>query len=66
MLKKERVLIPKPSTNFLLVRCVNCGGEQVVYTATNIDVRCKACDTLIAKKTGGKADIYGRVLRRLD
>jgi len=65
-LKKERVSIPKPSTNFLLVQCTGCGGEQVVFSAVNTDVKCKVCDTVLAEKTGGKAEIHGVILRRLD
>ncbi len=65
-MKKERILIPKSRSAFLLVRCSNCGNEQVVFSSPTVDIKCKVCDSLIAQRTGGKAKIFGDVLKRLD
>jgi small subunit ribosomal protein S27e len=65
-MKKERILIPKPRSAFLLIKCPNCDNEQVVFSSTNIDIKCKVCDSLIAQRTGGKARILGSVIKRLD
>ncbi|NWG09235.1 MAG: 30S ribosomal protein S27e [Nitrososphaerales archaeon] len=65
-MKKERVSMPKPGSAFLLVRCFNCGNEQTVFTSTTIDIKCKVCDSLIAQRTGGKAKVFGTVVKRLD
>jgi len=65
-LKKERISIPKPRSTFLLVKCPKCDNEQIVYSMTNSDVGCKVCETPIAEKAGGKANILGIILRRLD
>ncbi|MGQ9469339.1 MAG: 30S ribosomal protein S27e [Nitrososphaerales archaeon] len=65
-MKKERILIPKSRSAFLLIRCFNCGNEQVVFSSTTVDIKCKVCDSLIAQRTGGKAKISGTVLKRLD
>ncbi|MEM3539283.1 MAG: 30S ribosomal protein S27e [Nitrososphaerales archaeon] len=65
-MKKERILIPKPRSAFLLIKCSNCGNEQVVFSSTTININCKICNNLIAQRTGGKARIFGSVIRRLD
>ncbi|MCP8314808.1 MAG: 30S ribosomal protein S27e [archaeon] len=65
-MKKERILIPKSRSAFLLVRCSNCGNEQVVFSSPTVDIKCKVCDSLIAQRTGGKAKMLGTVSRRLD
>jgi len=65
-MRKERTLIPKPGSAFILVKCSNCGNEQVLFSSSTIDIKCKICDSLIAQRTGGKAKILGSVLERLD
>jgi len=65
-MKKERILVPKPRSAFLLIKCSNCGNEQVVFSCPTIDIKCKVCDNLIAQRTGGKAKIFGTVIERLD
>ena len=65
-MKKERISMPQHRSTFLLVKCQKCDNEQIVYSMTNSDIKCKICEDYIAKKTGGKAIISGIVLRRLD
>jgi small subunit ribosomal protein S27e len=65
-MKKERILIPKPRSKFLLVQCTNCGNEQIVFSSINKDLKCKACDGLIVEKSGGKSKIHGIVRKRMD
>ena len=65
-MKKERILIPRPRSSFLLVQCPNCGNEQIVFSCTTTDSACKVCGTKLAEKSGGRARLSGVVLRRLD
>ncbi|MGB9660063.1 MAG: 30S ribosomal protein S27e [Nitrososphaerales archaeon] len=65
-MKKERILIPKPRSAYLLIKCSNCGNEQVVFSSSTVDIKCKICDNLIAQRTGGKAKIFGTIIKRLD
>jgi len=65
-MKKEKIFMPKPRSVFLLVRCSNCGNEQVIFSSITINMNCRVCDHLLAQKTGGKAKIFGTVLKRLD
>jgi small subunit ribosomal protein S27e len=65
-MKKERIHIPKPRSNFLLIQCPNCGNEQIFFSSTTMDIKCKVCANILAEKTGGKAKTYGAALKRLD
>ncbi len=65
-MKKERIAIPKPRSSFLVVKCPKCENEQVVYSMSNSAVNCKICETPIAENSGGKVNIQGIILRRLD
>jgi len=65
-MKKTHTLVPKPSSSFLLAACPKCGKEAVVFSHTTKDVRCKACDELIAEKTGSKAILHSKNFKRLD
>ncbi len=66
MVKRERILLPKPRSSFLLVQCSNCGSERIVFSHTNILVKCHSCGAPLAQNTGGKCEILGTVLKRLD
>ncbi|MEM1524844.1 MAG: 30S ribosomal protein S27e [Nitrososphaerales archaeon] len=65
-MKRERILIPKPRSSFILVQCKNCGNEQIIFSATTHNINCKVCGNLLAERTGGVAEIYGIKLKRLD
>ncbi|MEM1994060.1 MAG: 30S ribosomal protein S27e [Nitrososphaerales archaeon] len=66
MVKRERVLLPKPRSSFLLVQCSNCSNEQVLFSNSTLTVKCSSCGAPIAQNTGGKAKILATVLKRLD
>ena len=59
-------LIPKPKSYFLRVRCPDCGNEQLVFSNPTNTVKCNVCQTLLAKPTGGKADIRGDITAILE
>jgi small subunit ribosomal protein S27e len=59
-------MVPKPRSNFLSVQCTECREKTILFTHTTTDIYCKSCGQLIAKKTGGKARILGKVLNILD
>ncbi len=66
LMKKSQILIPKPSSRFLLARCKNCNTERIIYSHTTKVIRCKNCNELLAEPRGGKAEIYAEVIKRLD
>ncbi|MEM4310252.1 MAG: hypothetical protein QXS98_05585 [Candidatus Nitrosocaldus sp.] len=64
MVKKEHILIPEPRSAFILVRCSKCNAERVVYSHSSTNIRCRQCNSLLVKSTGGKAIIYGVEVNR--
>ncbi len=60
------VLIPKPRSKFLRVRCPNCGNEQIIFSHASIVVRCLVCGNVLATPTGGKAQILATVIKEYD
>jgi len=66
ILRKTNIMIPKPQSNFLSVKCGKCGEKRIVFSYSTADIYCKSCGQLIAEKTGSKANILGEVLNTLD
>lgn len=55
-------LIPRPTSRFLRIKCLNCESEQVVFSNCSHVVKCRTCGEVIAEPTGGKAKINGSVM----
>jgi small subunit ribosomal protein S27e len=47
---------------FYEVRCPDCENEQVVFGKAATEVACAVCGHVLARPTGGDADIEGEVL----
>ena len=62
----KQALIPKPASRFLLVACKNCSNEMIIYSHTTKNINCRSCNELLAESTGGKANIYGEIVKQLD
>ncbi len=65
MAKKLKILVPQPRSRFLLVKCPECGNEQVVFSHATFPARCLICGQQLVEPSGGKAKILGQVLRVL-
>jgi len=63
--KKRKILVPQPKSRFLLVRCPNCGNEQVVFSHSTFPARCLICGTQLVIPRGGKAKIQAQILKIL-
>jgi small subunit ribosomal protein S27e len=59
-------LTPKPASAFLLVNCPKCNTENIVYSHTTTAIKCKSCKNLLAKNTGGHANVIGQIVKKLD
>jgi small subunit ribosomal protein S27e len=59
------VLIPKPGSSFIRIKCSKCGNEQVIFNKPSIAPRCSVCDEILAEPTGGKARIKSEVTQVL-
>jgi small subunit ribosomal protein S27e len=65
-MKREMEPIPKPRSNFLLIKCPDCGEEKVLFSSSTRDISCKGCGRLLAEKRGGKSRLLVPIIRRLD
>lgn len=65
-MKRNHILVPKPSSKFYKVSCKECDEEQIVYSHVSTSVTCNSCGNIIAKPTGSKAEINGKILGNLD
>jgi len=58
--------IPKTESSFLKVKCNDCGNEQVIFDKASSQIKCLACDKILAESSGGKASIKTEVLGPVD
>ena len=58
--------IPKPRTKFLKVKCSSCGNEQTIFSAASRDIKCLACNQLLAKSTGSKIKLKAKLVKELE
>ena len=65
-MRKDTIMIPKPRSNFLSVQCIRCEEQKVIFSHTTTDLFCKSCGELIAKKTGARANILGKIVNAID
>ncbi|HET6800559.1 MAG TPA: 30S ribosomal protein S27e [Nitrososphaeraceae archaeon] len=65
-MRKDTIMIPKPRSNFLSVQCTKCEEQKVIFSHTTMDLFCKSCGELIAKKTGARANILGKIINTID
>ena len=61
-MSKWEEFIPRPRSNFLRVKCLECGNEQTIFSNTSNTVQCNVCEAVIAEPTGGKSKIHGEIL----
>ena len=56
----------KPRSKFLRVKCQDCGNVQTVFDRSTTKVGCSVCGATMVNPRGGKADIKGEILERVD
>jgi small subunit ribosomal protein S27e len=66
MAAKNSIMVPKPSSKFISVECTQCGEKRIIFSHSTMDISCKSCGQLIAKKTGSKASIIGKFVEAFD
>jgi len=66
LVRKERVLYPRPRSSFLLVRCPSCKTERVVYSHATVPTKCDSCGEILTEPSGGKAVIRAEIIKKLD
>ncbi len=63
---RTEAAIPKPKTRFLKVKCSSCGNEQIIFSNANSNVKCLACNNILAESKGGKVKLRAKVVKELD
>jgi len=52
----------KRRSKFLMVRCTECGNEQLVFSHASTAVKCQVCSNTLSTPRGGKAEMKATVL----
>ncbi|MDO8869319.1 MAG: 30S ribosomal protein S27e [Methanobacteriaceae archaeon] len=52
--------------NFLKVKCMDCGNQQVVFDRAASVVQCIICGKTLVKPKGGKSQITSQIVEVLD
>jgi small subunit ribosomal protein S27e len=55
-----------PDSRFLKVKCKKCRNEQIIFSKASTEVKCLVCESVLAKPTGGHAEILMNVIEVLD
>lgn len=54
------------ASKFIRVRCAECNNEQIIFNKLSTEAKCLVCQKVLAKSTGGKADITAAVIEVLN
>jgi small subunit ribosomal protein S27e len=66
MATKNNIMVPKPGSKFISVQCPQCGEKRIIFSHSTTDINCKSCGQIMAKKTGSKASIIGKIVEAFD
>lgn len=53
-------------SNFLKVKCIDCGNEQIIFDHAASNVQCIICSKTLVKPKGGKSEIVAQIIEVLD
>jgi len=53
-------------SKFLKVKCKKCRNEQIIFNKPATEIKCLVCDTVLAKPTGGLAEILTTIEEVMD
>ena len=53
-------------SNFLKVKCIDCGNQQIVFDHAASTVQCIICGKTLVKSQGGKSKIVAQIVEVLD
>lgn len=54
-----------PKSKFIRVACKKCGNEQTIFNKASSEVKCLKCGEVLARPTGGEAEIIGKIVKVL-
>jgi small subunit ribosomal protein S27e len=53
-------------SNFLRVKCIDCGNQQIVFDRAASVVQCIICGKTLVKPKGGRSKILAQIIEVLD
>jgi small subunit ribosomal protein S27e len=56
----------KSKSNFLRVKCGDCGNQQIVFDHAAYKVQCIICGKSLVLSKGGKSEIVAQIVEVLD
>ncbi len=62
MAKKK--IIPNPRSKFLLIKCIKCGNEKKIFSASTTEIKCDCGQTLVYP-SASKAVIEAKIIKVL-
>ncbi|GAB4308243.1 MAG: 30S ribosomal protein S27e [Methanobacteriaceae archaeon] len=60
------VMFQNHRSNYLKVKCMDCGNQQIVFDHAASVVQCIICGKTLVKPKGGKSEILAQVVEVLD
>jgi len=63
---RRHEFIPKPRSNFIKIKCPDCGNEQITFDRAHEEVHCTVCGAVMAEPKGGKISIKGETIEQLE
>ena len=54
------------TTNFVKIKCADCGNEQVAFKKPAMPVTCHVCGSTLIKPRGGVGEMKGQLLEVVD
>ena len=58
-MRRVRIPVPEPGSSFDVVKCAECGEDQVVYSHATTEVACNSCGNPISRPTGSRGRLSG-------
>jgi len=56
----------KSKSNFLKVKCGDCGNQQIVFDHAASKVECIICGKSLVKSKGGRSEVVAQIIEVLD
>ena len=57
--------IAEPESEFIKVKCIDCGSEQIIFSKPSTEAHCSVCGASLSEPTGGKGKIRAEILEHL-
>lgn len=59
------MILTRPKSKFIRVKC-KCNNSQIIFNKPASEVKCVKCGEVLARPSGGEADVKAKVLEVLE